>query len=442
MLLAPPVIRQEGLPWRRGLAWLLFLGPFFFLSYGFANWWTATQAVPGTVVFAWEHHIPFMPWTIVPYWTIDLLYGFSFLLCRDRRAVDTHAFRLLTAQIVCIACFIAFPLRFSFERPVTDGVFGGLFELLAGFDQPFNQAPSLHIVLLIILWARYAEASQGFWRLLTHSWAVLIGLSVLTTYQHHFIDLPTGALVGLLCVWLWPDDSSALPRQWRFTSSPAARRIGVRYLLGALSCTLVACLGGFALCLLWPAVALGLVALIYLGLGVAGFAKRDGRLGFASAWLMAPYIAAAWINSRWWTRRHPAPVEIADGVWLGRLPRRSEMQDMRFAALLDLTAEFSTPKGDWASASLPWLDLLPPSTPDLRLAADAIERLREHGPLLVSCALGYSRSAVAVAGWLLRTGRVASVADAVTMISAQRPQIVLGPAHQAALAALLPAEEA
>jgi hypothetical protein len=26
----------------------------------------------------------------------------------------------------------------------------------------------------------------------------------MTTYQHHFIDIPTGFLLGLLCLWLWP----------------------------------------------------------------------------------------------------------------------------------------------------------------------------------------------------------------------------------------------
>jgi len=71
--LVAPATSPEALPWRRGVVWLLFLGPFFFLSYGFANWWAATRAVPGIIVFDWERHIPFLPWTIVPYWSIDLL---------------------------------------------------------------------------------------------------------------------------------------------------------------------------------------------------------------------------------------------------------------------------------------------------------------------------------------------------------------------------------
>ena len=36
--------------------------------------------------------------------------------------------------------------------------------------------------------------------------ALLVGVSVLTTYQHHFIDIPTGVLLGLLSVWIWPPE--------------------------------------------------------------------------------------------------------------------------------------------------------------------------------------------------------------------------------------------
>jgi hypothetical protein len=47
-------------PWKRALLWLLFLGPLFFLTYGFANWWTSRLSGVGSVLFAWETHIPFL----------------------------------------------------------------------------------------------------------------------------------------------------------------------------------------------------------------------------------------------------------------------------------------------------------------------------------------------------------------------------------------------
>lgn len=427
----------ETLPWRRGVAWLLFLGPFFFLSYGFANAMAARWQVSDAVVFGWERHIPFMPWTILPYWSIDLFYGLSFLLCRNTLQVDRHALRLLTAQLVSVACFLLFPLRFSFARPVTDGLFGGLFEALASFDQPYNQAPSLHISLLVILWVRFAAASRGGLRLAVHVWAVLIAVSVLTTYQHHFIDLPSGALVGLLCLWLWPDAGST-PFATAGRASPAARRLAGRYLLGAVACGgLAGLLGDGALWLLWPATALGLVALNYAWLGPAGFQKRDGRHSLGAALLLAPYTLGAWLNSRLWTRRRPAPDLIVDGIWLGRMPHARDMAAGGFRALLDLTAELPAPRGSWRYAGLPWLDLLPPTTAQLEQAATQLEALHAHGgPVLVCCALGYSRSASAVAAWLLISGRAASVEAAEALLRRGRPGIVLGPAHRQALAGL------
>ena len=111
----------EPRPWKRAIAWLGFLGPFFFATYGFATWWTSRRADIGAIVFGWEQHLPFVQWTILPYWSIDVLYAISLFVCTSRRELDAHAKRLLTAQIVAVSCFLAFPLRFTFTRPPTDG---------------------------------------------------------------------------------------------------------------------------------------------------------------------------------------------------------------------------------------------------------------------------------------------------------------------------------
>ena len=203
--LAASPLAAEGRPWRRALLWLALLGPFFFASYGFANWMAGRHATLPVMAFGWETRIPFVPWTIVPYWSIDLFYAVSFFLCRQRLELDRHALRLFSAQLIAVSCFLLWPLRFSFERPQIGGVFGWLFDVLLGFDKPFNQAPSLHIVLLIVLWVKFAQYLHGVWRWVLHAWALLIGVSVLTTFQHHFIDIPTGLLAGWLCVWLRPE---------------------------------------------------------------------------------------------------------------------------------------------------------------------------------------------------------------------------------------------
>lgn len=421
----------EPRPWRRAALWLLLLGPFFFASYGFATWVTTQRDHVPTLAFGWERSIPFIPWTILPYWSIDLLYGISLFLCTTRAELDTHARRLLTAQVVAVSCFLAAPLRFGFERPEAEGWAGALFALLGAFDKPFNQLPSLHIALLVILWVVYARHVPRWLLLPLHAWFALIGLSVLTTWQHHFIDMPTGAALGLLCLWAWPDSRPSPLAGARLTGDPKRRRLALRYGAGALACAVLApVLGGWGLWLFWPALALGLVALAYAAFGPAAFQKGpDGRLSLAAVLLLAPYLIAARINTRLWPGDGKRQVAVADGVALGRLPSPEEAA--RYATVVDLCAELP----GRGTVAIPMLDLVTPAPQALRQAALAIEAARPAGPVLACCALGYSRSAAAVATWLLATGRAASAEAAAATVRAARPHLVLDDAAVAAIRA-------
>lgn len=425
----------EPRPWRRATAWLAFLGPFFFASYGFANWMASRRDHVGAVAFAWERAIPFVPWTIVPYWSIDFLYVISIFVCTTRRELDRHAQRLLAVQLVSIACFLAFPLRFSFDRPVADGFFGALFAALGSFDKPFNQAPSLHIALLIVIWVALAKHSARQWRWLLHAWMTLIGLSILTTYQHHFIDLPTGLAAGFAVLWALPDEQKSPLAGLAFTRDRTRRRLALLYATGALLFVALACVGGAWLWFFWPAIGLTLLALNYAVIGARGFQKSaDGSMSIGAQALLLPSTVVAWINSRAWTRRHPQANEVIDGVSIGRIPGAHECA--RFAAVVDLSAELPRKApADRRYRSFPVLDLTAPDEEVLRAAATAIEEERLRGPVLVCCALGYSRSAAAVVAWLLMTHRANTVDAAMEIVRKARPAIVLKRESCAALEA-------
>jgi protein-tyrosine phosphatase len=419
---------SEPRPWRRAIAWLAFLGPFFFASYGFANWLASRRAEVGAIVFGWESAIPFLPWTIVPYWSIDAFYALSLFLCVARRELDAHAWRLLAAQIACVACFLLFPLRFTFARPDTGGLFGWMFDVLMGFDKPFNQAPSLHIALLVILWPLYLRHA-GRWRWLVHGWFILIGASVLTTYQHHFIDVPTGALAGLLCLWLIPDHGRSPIATARLSADGRRRQLALRYGAGALLAAALALgLGGWALWLLWPAGALAMVAAIYGFFDERAFQKAgDGSMHAAAAWLLAPYLLGAWLNSRWWTRSSRRAAPVVPGLLIGRLPTRAERDAQGIRSMVDMSAELPCAAAGVRYVSVPQLDLTVPSASQLERAVRAIDAAMAEGPVLVCCALGFSRSAAAVAAWLMASGRAPGAADAVEQVRRARPSIVLGP---------------
>jgi membrane-associated phospholipid phosphatase len=175
-------------------------------AYVVANAYTA-QLPPeriGEIGMAWERNIPFVPWMIVPYMSINLLYVISPFLCRSRRELRIHVLRFAVATIIALGCFLLFPLRFAAVRPETTGLTGALFQLLGSVDKPYNQAPSLHIALLVILWDCFRRHCPSQWLWLPRLGFIMITVSVLTTWQHHFLDVPTGLILGVAVCYLIP----------------------------------------------------------------------------------------------------------------------------------------------------------------------------------------------------------------------------------------------
>lgn len=431
--------------WKWGILALVILAPFFFLTYGFANQYAAGLNNVPSIFFAWEKYIPLWPWTIVPYWSIDLFYGLSLLLCWTKFELKQQVLRLFSAQLISISCFMLFPLKFSFERPELHGFFGVWFDVLMGFDKPFNQAPSLHIVLLVILWDFYRRHLTGNWKYLVNCWSFLIGLSVLTTWQHHFIDIPAGLIVGALCIWLFPlnvlapwqkDPQQPLtPQHWKLASYYA---IGT-----SLLCLLAYLLQPIGLWLLYPALSLLLVSVAYF-LGRPHFFQKqsDGHINPASYFLFAPYFLFAWLNSRVWTKKHPedsAVIQLQNcEIYLGRIPTKKHLQS-QYDAFFDCCAELPTfthaQRQQFYS-----LDLIPLHANQLAIASNHFAQLiqqqtQENLPhlqkkLLISCALGYSRSSSILVAYLLQSGQVQSVDEAIQMIQTARPWIVLKDAQR------------
>jgi membrane-associated phospholipid phosphatase len=56
----------------------------------------------------------------------------------------------------------------------------------------------------------------GWQRLALQSWFALIAVSVLTTYQHHVLDVPAGAVLGALVLLFTARDRT---HRWRLTAS-------------------------------------------------------------------------------------------------------------------------------------------------------------------------------------------------------------------------------
>jgi hypothetical protein len=399
----------------------------FIVTYSAANWLAAERSGVPSIVFAWERHIPFVAWTIIPYWSTDLLFAFSFFICSARREVQLHAKRLIAAQIFCVAVFLLFPLRCSAEHQVSAAPFNFFFRALGSFDMPFNQAPSLHLAITTILWAKYSEHTRGVTRLLLTMWLLLTGVSTLTTYQHHFIDLPTGIWVGLFCLVVFPE-SGMKPK---IAIQRRGVELSVLYGIGSMSLIITSVwLGGLAWLLLWPAGALLIVALAY-GIGSPHLLRsRNGKMSFAAAVLLAPYLAAAKVNSWCWGRTQSPADEIVPGLWLGRVMTPRERNRLQIASVVNLAPELPIDTRGVNSRSVPMLDLLVPSATELDAAVSAIEELRTERPTLISCALGYSRSATVTVAWLLARRFAPSVDSAIEMVRSRRRRVALSADHR------------
>jgi hypothetical protein len=240
--------------------WTASLVAFFFASYAFAAWITTLRHNVPSLVFGWEVHIPFLAWTIVPYWSTDLLFVCSPFLFHSREELVTHCKRLLAVQGLSVLIFLLFPLQFTFGRPHTTGLLGWMFLLRTGIDTQFNQAPSLHIGFAVILWQAYSRHLEGTARWLMRGWIVLMSVATLTTFRHHFMDLPTGLWAGLFCAAMLPD-CGALVAGAHAPDSSKWFRIGALYAAGAVLFSAAAWrVGNVAWLILWPASALAFAA--------------------------------------------------------------------------------------------------------------------------------------------------------------------------------------
>ncbi len=415
-------------PWKRSLAWLCFLGPFFFLTYGFANQYTASLDYVGSYVFDWEKHIPFWSWTIVPYWSIDAFYAFSLFLFTDKKEMDRHAARLIMATVICVTGFLLFPLRFSFDKPeITQPLFRWMFDVLGTFDLPFNQAPSLHLCLLVLLWAAYKRHTPAKWKIIVHIWAIIIAISVFTTYQHHIIDGITGIIAGLICCYFIP----LVPgKPWKTSLPQKARKLALRYGIAAFVLTLFALtLRGWYLLLLWPALTMFVLTWGYLRAGSEIFRKSEGTGSNAgkrctdSRIILAPYELGARLT-RYFFFKAPPAVEVISGLWLGGFPHQLPVDN---CAVIDLTAEYprSPASHHTRYASIPMMDLLLPTPKEIRRAVDAYMDFKKDGAVLIHCALGMTRSATVITEILLLEGRCATREEAITHIRKLRPEVTL-----------------
>ena len=399
---------------------VLFLG-----VYGGCNWLAAQRTDVGTWFFEWERRIPFLPSMILPYLSIDAFFLIAPFLCRDREELRVFSARIVTAILVAGACFTLFPLRFAFDRPAVDGLLGSLFAAFLALDRPFNLFPSLHVTLALILADTYSRHSRGLLRIALLLWFGLIGISTVFTFQHHVVDLAGGLALATIVVWtIRRRDEMVYP-------VIRNRRVTGYYATAAVAFALMsAIVWPWGALLMWPAVALSMVTAAYLGAGPRIFAKSRGRISIVVRMLLYPYFVGQRASLAYYSRQCRPYDAVAPGVWIGRCLDQEEANRAvaeGVTAVLDLTMEFDESPAftNVVYKNIPVLDLTAPSPEALREAVRFLNEESRRGIVYVHCKIGYSRSAAAVAAWLLAAGQARTVEEAIARIRRVRPQVIV-----------------
>ena len=400
------------------------LSTLFVVVYGSCNWITAHRTHVGSLNFDWERILPFVPLLIPAYLSLDLFFIGAPFLCQTSNELRTYAKRITAAILVAGICFLLFPLRFAFERPHGDGALGLIFDRFRALDAPYNLLPSLHAALLLLVADIYVRHLGGFARSASIAWFVLIGLSPVLTYQHHVIDVVGGMLLAFACFYFVPEHQPAAP----LVRSP---RVGAYYsLVAALFIASMLIFRGWAICLAWPALALAIVAASYFGLGRNVYRKTNGRLSWSARVLLAPCLVGQYLSLLYYSCFCRPWDAVESKVWIGaRLGDRQarNVLDKSVISVLDLTAEFSEPRcfRNTCYRNIPVLDLTAPTQKQLLEMAQFIAEQTQHGIIYVHCKIGYSRSAAALAAYLLYSNKAKCAAEAFAKIRQVRPTVVI-----------------
>jgi hypothetical protein len=166
--------------------------------------WRGPHAAVETQM-AWDRHIPFIPaWVwiyLVPY-----VIGPPIVGLLSRATFRWFVVRGLLLVFLSLAVFAVYPTRtVRPPRPEASADWTTQFyrSMVEIDEPPANAAPSLHVSLTCLLaWALLRDFPR--WWLATVVGVSLVWLATLLTWQHHLIDVATGALLASLLTLPWP----------------------------------------------------------------------------------------------------------------------------------------------------------------------------------------------------------------------------------------------
>lgn len=401
----------------------------FMMVYNFAAWYVSTLTEIPSFVFGFEKYIPFIPWSIIPYMTSGIFFCVVFFYCQNKEQLKVLTKRMLFATIVAGICFLLFPLKFSLSKPeVSSSFLGYSFQFLKVFDSPFNQAPSLHIAYAFIFWSVFRNLKKG--RTLLMLWLILLGISTLTTYQHHLIDIITGSILAHLSFILFPYRKN----DFLFRNFHVANM----YFLSAWIFILLALLtdnffGHTGLALLWLALMNMLIGYQYQKNNIFFLKNKTGDIPWMKKIFYFPYLLTYRIFWKFF-RKNKTPVEILPNLYISSRPDYKAVKNFELTPttfVYDVSAEMEelpVIKNTANYRSVPFLDI---GTFDIRETQKLVTEITENykqlppdGKILIHCTMGFTRSSV-IGILVIKNTLSLPLAEAITIMKTHNKHAVI-----------------
>lgn len=179
-------------PWPYKLSWFAVFAVAYVVFYSYPNFYP--RVTPHLLAqTAWEVQIPFLPWTFLVYCSDYVLA--ALVIARLNTPSSFHALvrRAFGALVLSGVVFWVYPT--AMERPAFMASGSSFIDAVVRFtqavDAPTNCFPSLHIGFTgLAIACLYPLSRPLFWGFL--GWGLAITVSVLTTKQHYFWDIPGG----------------------------------------------------------------------------------------------------------------------------------------------------------------------------------------------------------------------------------------------------------
>jgi len=168
------------------------------ILYFVLNWTTDSAHNVSTFI---DRHIPFNQYFVVPYvfWYVFVVIILAYFAVKDSKIY----FRMLTGMtagiLICCLIYLIYPTTIA--RPDISGSdpFTRLVLIIYSNDQPYNCAPSIHVLNTVLPTMLMFGFSKKYWvKALVAINAIVICLSTMFIKQHAFIDVLSAIVLALI----------------------------------------------------------------------------------------------------------------------------------------------------------------------------------------------------------------------------------------------------